>query len=97
MNKYKRHTCKNQPLTVRVEYSRDTFQNGFTWQISFCRESTETDLESNQYIEMVGEELWSMVAEIKNCPYCGEVLSNELKNNGEFVLFNSIGGSVDTL
>jgi len=97
MGKYSVHECRNQPVGIRVEFSRDTFHEKFTWQVTFSREATEEDLENNHYLEEVGEVMWSLVAEITHCPYCGEKLMGSLSNNGEFVLFNSSGWSTKVL
>ncbi len=97
MSSYTVHKCTSQPKGVFIEYSGEVFHDDFTWQISYLREATEEDLENNHYLEQVGEILWSFVAELKYCPYCGLELSKNLKNGGEFVLFNSLNGSVDIL
>jgi hypothetical protein len=97
MTNYERHICKLQPISTRVEYSRDSFHGDFTWQLVLSREATKEDLENNHCLENVGEELWSLVAEINNCPYCGLSLSKPKKDDGEYILFNSIGGSVNVL
>ena len=97
MNKYDRHVCESLPNSVRIEFSRDTFHKSFTWQIVFTREATEEDLESNHYLENVGEEMWSLFAEITNCPYCGKKLMERQKNDGEFILYDSSGWSVNVL
>jgi len=89
--------CEHQPSGVYIEYSRDTFHDDFTWQITYLREATEKDLENNHYFELVGDTIWSLVAEIQNCPYCGEKLAENQKNNGEFVLFDSTGWSITIL
>ena len=97
MSKYIVHKCRNQPAGVRVEFSEDTFHNGFTWQVTFSREATEVDLENNHYLEDVGEVIWSFVAEITHCPYCGNKLMASSNNNGEFVLFDSSGWLTNVL
>ena len=97
MKKYDRHICEYQPSDVIVEYSRDTFHENFTWQVTYCREASEEDLENNHYLETVGEALWSLVAEINNCPYCGLSLREQKSDNGEYVLFDSTGGSLHVL
>lgn len=97
MEKYDRHICKYLPCSVLVEYSKDTFHEEFTWQVNYAREATEEDLENNHYLETVGEELWSFVAKINNCPYCGLSLKDQKSNNGEYVLFDSTGGSINVL
>ena len=97
MDRYSVHECRKQPSGIRIECSRDTFHDAFTWQLTFCREATEEDLQNNHYLEQVGEEIWSLVAEISHCPYCGKELMNSLKNKGEFVLFDSSGCSVNVL
>lgn len=97
MGKYDRHICEYQPSGVYVENSGDTFHGDFTWQITYSREATEEDLENNHYLNIIGENMWSLVAEIRNCPYCGVKLADKQKNGGEFVLFNSVGGSINAL
>lgn len=97
MEKYDRHICEYQPSNIIVEYSRDTFHEDFTWQVTYFREAAEEDLENNHYLETVGETLWSLVAEINNCPYCGLSLREQKNNNGEHVLFDSTGGSINVL
>ena len=47
MSEYSVHDCRNQPVGTRVEFSRATFHDDFTWQITFSRGATEEDLENN--------------------------------------------------
>ena len=97
MERYDRHVCKAQSSGVRVEYSRCTFHEKFTWQLVVAREATEEDLEENHYLEEVGEELWSTVIEINNCPFCGKKLRDKKSTELGFVHFNSAGWSVERL
>lgn len=97
MNKYERHICEAQASGIRVEYSRDTFHEQFTWQLVISKEASENDLNENHYIENVGEELWSTVIEINNCPFCGKKLRAEKISNVEFVHFDSSGWSIERL
>ncbi len=46
------------------------------WNLIIRRESTETDLENNHYLEEAGETIWETILEISHCPYCGEHLDN---------------------
>jgi len=95
MERYDRHVCKAQGSGVRVEYSRGTFHEKFTWQLVVAREATEEDLEKNHHLEEAGEELWSTVIEINNCPFCGKKLRNEKSADLGFVHFNLAGWSVE--
>ncbi len=97
MKKYDRHTCEYQPKDVIVEYSCDTLHENFTWQVIYHRKASEEDLENNHYLETVGEELWSLVAEINNCPYCGLSLRKQKIDNGEYILIDSTMGSLRVL
>ncbi|PMH44495.1 hypothetical protein BCU68_03050 [Vibrio sp. 10N.286.49.B3] len=50
-----------------------------TWTLSLYKEATEEDLESNHYLEMVGELIEKIKVPIIHCPYCGEKLEGELE------------------
>jgi hypothetical protein len=97
MSEYQRHICNFQNDGIRIENSRSHFHEEFTWQLVISREATESDLENNHHLENVGDEIWSAVVEINNCPFCGKNLREEKINNGEFSLFDSTGFSVDIL
>ena len=97
MKNFKIHECNNQGPGIRVEYSRSYFHERATWQLVVAREATEYDLENNHYLENVGDEIWSTVIEINNCPYCGEKLREESLDSIEFAHFDSSGWSVDIL
>lgn len=94
MSNYERHECSYHHQGIRVEKSRSHFHEKFTWQLVIEREATEEDLEENNYLENIGDTIWSVVAEIDYCPYCGEQLNQEKDENKEFALFDSSGWSV---
>ena len=97
MKDFKIHTCKFQSEGVRIEKSRSYFHEEFTWQLVITREATEDDLNNNHHLENFGDEIWSVVTEINNCPYCGCKLRGKPKNDGEFCLFDSSGFSVEVI
>lgn len=97
MERYDRHICEAQGSGVRVEFSRCSFHEKFTWQLVVAREATEQDMQENHYIEEIGEELWSTVIEINHCPYCGKKLRAEKSSELQFVHFDSSGWSIERL
>ncbi len=97
MAKYEVHECTCQFSGIRIEKSRDYFHEDFTWLIVIERVATEMDLEENHYIENIGDQIWSVVAEINHCPYCGMQLSECKKEKKNFALFDSSGWSVQCL
>ena len=97
MKNFEIHKCEFLPEGIRIEKSRSYFHGEFTWQLVISREATEDDLNNNHHLESVGEEIWSVIAEINNCPYCGCKLRENSTNNGEFRLFDSSGFSVEVI
>ncbi len=65
------------------------------WCLFVERLATETDLQDNQYLEEVGETLWTTAVEIKCCPYCGVELDNarSVKSSDDFGYFIHIDSS----
>jgi hypothetical protein len=94
MSKFEIHECRHQSTGVRVEYSRDYFYKEFTWQLIISREATDEDLENNHYLENVGDEMWSTVIEVNNCPFCGKKLRKNALSSIEFAHFDSMGWEV---
>ena len=92
---YQIHDCLQQRPGVRIERSRSYFHSDFTWQLVITREATEEDLQNNNHLENVGDEIWSTVVEINNCPFCGEELRKEDLSTMEYAHFDSSGWSID--
>jgi len=89
---YTRHECEHLPdKGVYIEFSDD---GETTWKLYIQREATESDLEENHYLDMVGESIWTTMLEITHCPYCGIQLSG-LKNinKGSYGKFQHIYSS----
>ena len=80
-----------------MENSRYGPNEAFTWKLVVTRESTEEDLESNHHLENVGEDMWSVVVEINNCPFCGKELRAEKSEEMDFELYDSTGVSIRIL
>jgi len=97
MSQYEVHDCRYQGLGIRVEHSRYGLNESFTWKLVVTRESTEEDLENNHYLENVGEDMWSVVVEINNCPFCGKELQAEKSEEIDFGLYDSTGISIRIL
>jgi len=97
MNEFEIHECSYQFPGIRVEKSRSYFHEEFTWQLVIEREATEKDIEENHYLENIGDQLWSVVAEINYCPYCGMRLNEMEHKQKSFALFDSSGWSVKCL
>ena len=97
MSKYEKHECLYQQEGARIEKSRMYFHEKCTWQLVLEREATEEDLEETGYLENVGDSIWSVVAEINHCPYCGVQLNTTKDENKEFCLFDSTDWSVRCL
>jgi len=97
MKKYDRHICNAQTPGVTIEYSRDCFHEDFTWQLSIVKEATENDLNENHFIENIGDDVWSTVIEINNCPFCGAKLRKNILTEVEFVHYDSSGWSIECL
>jgi len=97
MNDYQFHKCNFQGAGIRIEKSKSYLHEDFTWQLVISREATEVDLENNHHLECLGQEIWSTVVEINNCPYCGKKLRDESITDGKFALFDSSGFSIEVL
>jgi len=97
MKDYEIHKFKFQGEGIRIEKSRTYFHEECTWQLVISREATEDDLNNNHHLENIGDEIWSVVAEINSCPYCGGKLREKPINDGEFCLFDSSGFSVEII
>jgi len=95
VDELKIHECQYQGSGIRIESSRSYFHKRFTWQLVITRQATEFDLENNHELEQVGEEIWSTVVEINNCPYCGEKLRRTILDSIKYAHFDSSGWSVD--
>jgi hypothetical protein len=65
------------------------------WCLSVERLATENDLQENQYLEGVGETIWTTAVEIRCCPYCGVELDNarSVKSSDDFGYFVHIDSS----
>lgn len=69
------HRCKQMPSSgVYISNEVEGFDNHEAWGLHLIREATEEDLEDSHYLENVGDHIWSVVAEISYCPYCGQQL-----------------------
>jgi len=95
MDKFAVHECQYQDSGIRIEFSRSYFHEHFTWQLVVTREATELDLEMNHELEQVGDQIWSTVIEINNCPYCGEKLRRSALDSIEYAHFDSSGWEID--
>jgi len=96
MDKFNIHNCKYQGPGARVEYSRDYLHGKFTWQLVITKEAKEIDLEENHYLENIGDELWSTVIEVNNCPFCGLRLRDKKLCEIDFAHFDSSGWSIES-
>ena len=88
MDNYEIHECEFQSNGILIVKTSDYLHKELTWQLVISREATEDDLENNHHFECVGETIWSVAAEINNCPYCSCKLRDIPISNGEFNLFN---------
>ena len=70
------HDCSQMPVQgVAIRFGIDWFAGeGYSWCLFAERLATEEDLKENNYLEEVGETIWTTVVEIKFCPYCGKDL-----------------------
>ena len=96
MSIFRIHECQYQGPGIRIEYSRSYLHDRFTWQLVVTREASAYDLENNHYLEHLGDEVWSTVVEINNCPFCGMKLRDEQLSDIDFAHFDSSGWSVET-
>ncbi len=94
MCEFEIHECEYQVEGVRVERSRDYFQEKYTWCLVISRMATEADLESNHYLEAIGDQIWTTVIEINTCPFCSTSLRVEKSVDVEFLHWDSSGWSV---
>ena len=91
MSKFRIHECQYQGPGIRIEHSRSYLHDRFTWQLVVTREASAYDLENNHYLEHLGDEVWSTVVEINNCPFCGIKLRDEQLSDIDFAHFDSSG------
>ena len=82
------HQCDAIPAGVRVEPDSGYLGKDTQWVLVVSREATEADLEENNYLENVGEEIWSTVVRIACCPYCGEQLGDLNVQDAAFAHFD---------
>lgn len=91
------HHCDQMPRTgVSIYWGADRFEvEELGWCLFVERLATETDLQENQYLEEVGETLWTTAVEIKCCPYCGIELDStrSVKHSDDFGYFIHIDSS----
>jgi hypothetical protein len=96
MRKFRIHECPFQGPGIRIEHSRSYFHDKFTWQLVVTREASARDLDHNHHLENPGDELWSTVVEVNNCPFCGLKLREDKLSNIDFSHFDSSGWSVES-
>jgi predicted aldo/keto reductase-like oxidoreductase len=97
MSEYQRHRCNFQNDGIRIKKPRSHFHENFSRQLVISRETIKDDLENHHCLENIGQEIWTTVIEINNCPFCGEKLREKKIKYCEFSLFDSTGISVDIL
>ncbi|GHG73180.1 hypothetical protein GCM10010919_25790 [Alishewanella longhuensis] len=87
------HKCDKLPKGAYVFKAQVSSSSKIAWLLHLIREATEEDLEENHYLNEVGEDIWTVSAEISFCPYCGCNLYNGqlIEANGDFVLYDSSG------
>ncbi|SEO41326.1 hypothetical protein SAMN04490369_108612 [Vreelandella aquamarina] len=92
------HCCDEMPSDgVSICWGPARFgSEDLGWCLVIERVATEDDLQVNQYLEEVGDTLWTTAVEIKCCPYCGvgltdarSVMSSE--DFGYFIHIDSSG------
>ncbi|WP_164682602.1 hypothetical protein [Cyclonatronum proteinivorum] len=74
------HACPNLPINILISKGSSYFGPDTGWVLEIFREATEDDLEENEYLDDVGDLIWTTVAEISHCPYCGEHLQPLSRN-----------------
>lgn len=87
------HQCDKLPKGAYVYKAQVSSSSRLVWRLHLIREATEEDLEENHYLNEIGEDIWTVLAEISFCPYCGDNLYDGQLNeaNGGFVLYDSSG------
>lgn len=72
------HCCDEMPSDgVSICWGPARFgSEDLGWFLVIERVATEDDLQENQYLEEVGDTLWTTAVEIKCCPYCGVGLTD---------------------
>lgn len=95
------HKCERLPeggVSVQRAYEL-VRQDSWSWCLTISREATEEDLQSNHYLEQVGETIWDTIVEITHCPYCGESLPGAEIQNGkvEFMHLDCSGYYLEVL
>lgn len=72
---YEEHRCSQMPSSgVHISTDCEGFESCDAWGLRLVREATEENLEKDHHLENVGDHIWSVVAEIVYCPYCGQKL-----------------------
>ncbi len=87
------HRCSQMPSSgVHISTECEGFENGEAWGLCLVREATEVDLENEHHLENVGDHIWSTIAEIAYCPYCGEKLceADRVELREGFYLYTSL-------
>tara|TARA_R110002111_G_scaffold256058_2_gene322777 strand:+ start:248 stop:568 length:321 start_codon:yes stop_codon:yes gene_type:complete len=77
------HECVQMPKAgVSVRSGAAYFEaDNLGWCLFIERVATEDDLQKNQYLEEVGDSIWTTAVEIRCCPYCGEELTHTRSKN----------------
>ena len=70
-NTFKTHQCDDLPKNgVYITFADEES----VWTLTIQKEATESDLEENHYLDIIGDIIWATELEIKCCPFCGEKL-----------------------
>jgi len=72
------HHCPTLPdngIAIYFDSHSTQLRDEPTWLLNIQREATETDLEANNYLEEVGDTIWTTTLEITHCPFCGDALT----------------------
>ena len=85
------HQCDAIPAGIRIEPDSGYLGADTQWVLVVSREATEADLEENNYLEDVGDEIWTTVVQITCCPYCGERLGHLSEHEDAFAHFDCSG------
>jgi len=77
------HHCVQMPKAgVSIRSGAAYFEaDDLGWCLFVERLATEDDLQKNQYLEEVGETIWTTAVEIRCCPYCGVELVHTRSEN----------------
>lgn len=85
------HQCDAIPAGIRIEPGSGYLGADTQWVLVVSREATEADLEENNYLEDVGDEIWTTAVQIACCPYCGERLGHLNEREDAFAHFDCSG------